>query len=269
MVRLQQQKQTIKKTVKRTKSKTKVKKETKNENANKKVHYYGNDGFEGITFSENNKTIKNIMCSGNIVCHKIITDRDKFKPAQVKQFLKEYMDKISNPGMREYVRFRDFSLQFRVEETDKLNYPYFYLHDGPTKEMYYDLINPALSDCVVVFSLTAIMMYAWHLTFMIEKDFLPRLSTLTRTKITYDDVGEFLFGGKDYLKMYREVFRNLQKTIGIKNVYFIVTKMFYTDAEKIAYLLCEIFKVPFTKANIKLAEGDKKKYKVIKEIMNI
>ena len=234
------------------------------------VHYYDHheNSFQGLTFNEDGKSIKNIMCTGNIVCHKVATHRArKFTRAETAKHVKNYLCKISNPAMRDYIRFRQFMLEFRTESTDPLNYPYFYLDDGFSAEDYYDLMNPNIKNCRYVFNFDTLIYFAYHFSHMIKKDFVERLSALLHTKITYEDLGEMLFGGKDNLSKLKQVFKNLDHTVGLQNVYLLIKNEFWLDRDKLWYMICRIFDAKFVKDNLKVKTDQHGRYAIIKDVL--
>ena len=97
---------------------------------------------------------------------------------------------------------------------------------------------------------------------------IKTLSILTKTKISYQDIGEYYFGGIIRLNKIKEVFQNLNKTIGMQNVYVITANPSSLLKEIIPKLYSNLFNVKFKKENVKVAiKNQLTKYNIILDIM--
>ena len=104
--------------------KNKIKKQNKNKttkiikNKNKKnnniinkdkiFHFFDDHigWMKGITFDKDEKKIESIMCTNNIVCHKVPNPNgDAITNKKYKYLLKSYISRISNKNMRNYIRY--------------------------------------------------------------------------------------------------------------------------------------------------------------------
>ena len=97
---------------------------------------------------------------------------------------------------------------------------------------------------------------------------IKKLSILTKSKITINDIGEYYFGGIVRLNKIKEVFQNLNKTIGMQNVYIITANQSSLIKEIIPKLYSKLFNVKFKKENVKVAiKNQLTKYNIILDIM--
>ena len=95
------------------------------------------------------------------------------------------------------------------------------------------------------------------------------LSDLTDSTITYNDIGEMYFGGKERLAHFKVMFQNLARTIGMENVYIITANPSHLLMEIIPDLYSKIFNITFSAMNIKVAtHGQITKFTIIRNILD-
>jgi hypothetical protein len=264
---------TAKKDKKANKAKT-ANKNKKKHNENKVIHFFDdNNGydkngfFSGITFKKNK--IETIMCTGNIVCHKVPNPNNNLiSKKKYYELINKYVARITNPNMRNYIK-HEIQNMIEYNPTGKDKYWAWYdVECGLTKEQIYFLKNPDLKDIIVCFDMDATL----HQTSGIEKyrtsEFIKILSNLTKSKITYDDLGELYFGGKKRLDSIKEMFTNLNNTIGMQNVYVITANQTTSIPEILPDLYSKLFNVKFLRKNVRQSNKEMSKFDIIKEIMD-
>lgn len=248
----------------------KNKKIQKTPKTSKLFHFYDDKvwAFEGITFSNDGTHIDHMMCSGNIICHKI-KDRDdiQYTKKEVETLLQRYISKISKPGMRDFIKYRHLSLQSGYAESQ--NSPFFHPDAGMTNADIYPLCDPNLRNIIVGFDMDDTLHQLGYLFNIPNKQLIAAISALTHSTITYNDIGEMYFGGKERLARCKVMFQNLAKTIGIENVYIITANPSSLLLEIIPDLYSKIFNITFPKENVKVAtHGQLSKYAIIKDILS-
>jgi hypothetical protein len=233
----------------------------------RKFHFYDDQQFRftGVTFSDDGD-ITGMMCTGDIVCHKIKQQYEStFSPSEIDRKLNVYLSKISNPGMREFIRYRHMYLS----DSDKPNarFAYFSADVGMTDRDIYPLCDPNLRDVVIGFDMDGTLHQLGYFTNVPTKELVSMLSRLTKTRITYNDVGEMYFGGKERLAKFRVMFQNLAKTIGLRNVYIITANPSTKLKQILPDLYSTIFRINFPPGNVRVCTDTLTKYDIIKDIM--
>ena len=233
-----------------------------------KLHFYDYDesSFKGVTFTGNEEDVTKIMCTGNVICHKMPYHRkNKFTPAQLTKHMQRYVAAVSNPAMKEYIRFRHHQLTFQIAKNEEL-YPFFYLDDGITEKQLNDLSDPMLRNVKVVLSMEGMMSYGNYLYEMLLPGFVAKLSRVTKSNITDCDLGELIFGGKKKVAALRKMFHNLKNTIGLKNVYIITRNYYWYNPKHICQLFNCTFDIHFFETNLFVPEEKEKPYDFIKKL---
>lgn len=234
----------------------------------RKLHFYDDQQFrfDGVTFSDEGD-ITNMMCTGDIVCHKIKQYESPFSQSEIDRKLNMYLSKISNPGMRDFIRYRHMYLS----DSDRPNerFAYFNTDVGMTDSDIYPLCDPNLRDVVVAFDMDGTLHQLGYFTNSPTTELVSMLSRLTKTRITCDDIGEMYFGGKERLNKFRVMFQNLAKTIGLRNVYIITANPSTKLKQILPDLYSKIFRINFLPGNVRVCSDTLTKYDIIKQIMKI
>ena len=188
-----------------------------------------------------------------------------------KQLLNTYISRISNPNMRNFIRFRSEQTHGLYSEKPIKHYSYFDVEAGINDEHLHFLMDPNLSKNVIIgFDMDYTLHQMGYFTNILTKNFIDILSKLTKSKISYNDIGEYYFGGKERLKKMKDMFQNLNKTIGMYNVYVITANPSTLIKEIIPDLYSKLFNIKFKQENVKVTVPNKvTKYDIIKQIMNI
>lgn len=266
---------TAKKSNKRNKlnkAKNKTKKIEKISNKDKVFHFFDDDigWMRGITFSKDEKKIESIMCTNNIVCHKTKNQQDNMGKKKYYNLLNKYISKISNKNMANFIKIKyNDEIQYNINEKNNIYNSFFDPYSGLTDDQIHFLLNPNLKDIVIGFDMDSTLHQTAGFTNKPLKIFIKNISELTKSKITLNDIGEYYFGGKERLKKIKEVFQNLNNTIGMQNVYIITANQSSLLPEIIPYLYSKLFNIKFLKSNVKVSNNNKNisKYDIIKEIM--
>ena len=250
----------------------KTKKIEKISNKDKIFHFFDDYiGFmKGITFSKDEKKIESIMCTNNIVCHKTKNQQDNIGKKRYNELLNKYISKISNKNMANYIKIQyNHDIQYNIDKKKNIYNSYYDPYCGLTDDQIHFLLNPNLKDIVVGFDMDSTLHQTAGFTNKPLNIFIKNISILTKSKITLNDVGEYYFGGKERLQKIKEVFQNLNKTIGMQNVYVITANPGSLVPVIIPYLYSKLFNIKFLKSNVKVSSNDKNisKYDIIKEIM--
>jgi hypothetical protein len=233
-----------------------------------KLHFYDYEKthFRGITFSKNEKEISKIMCTEKIVCHKMPFQRTKkLTPEQQKKHLQRYLATISNPAMREYIKFRFHQLTFKIEKNEN-PWVIFSLDDGISDQQIKDLTNPELKNIKVALNMEGLMSYGYYLYEMMLPGFVKKLSDLTKSTIKDCDLGELIFGGKKKLANLREMFHNLKRTIGMKNIFIIANNYEWYQVKHICNLFSCMFDMNFCENNFRISTDKNKVYDIVTKL---
>ena len=254
------------------KTKNKTKKIEKISNKDKVFHFFDDDSgwMRGITFSKDEKKIETIMCTNNIVCHKTKNQEDNIGKKRYYNLLNKYISKISNKNMANFIKIKyNDQVEYNINEKNNIYNSFFDPYSGLTDDQIHFLLNPNLKDIVIGFDMDSTLHQTAGFTNKPLKIFMKNISELTKSKITLNDVGEYYFGGKERLQKIKEVFQNLNKTIGMQNVYIITANQGSFVPVIIPYLYSKLFNIKFLKSNVKVSNNDKNisKYDIIKEIM--
>ena len=266
------------KTKKYYKKKKETRKNKENNNTKKKennkdkiFHFYDDHigWMKGITFSKDEKKIESIMCTNNIVCHKvpnlnnyIITEK------KYKYLLNKYISRISNKNMRKYIEIdSDNSIVYNSNKKKNSYSINYNVECGLTDEQIHFLLNPNLKDIIIGFDMDGTLHQTLVFINKPLKIFMKNISILTKSKITINDIGEYYFGGKERLQKIKEVFQNLNKTIGMQNVYIITANPSSLIPTIIPYLYSKLFNIKFLKSNVKVVNDNNSKYDIIKDII--
>jgi len=260
---------------KTTKNLNKIKNKTKKieqiSNKDKFFHFFDDHSgwMKGITFSKDEKKIESIMCTNNIVCHKVPNpNNDIITEKKYKYLLNKYISRISNKNMRKYIEINsDNNIVYNINKK-KNSYSMFYdVECGLTDDQIHFLLNPNLKDIIIGFDMDATLHQTVGFTNKPLKIFMKNISILTRSKITINDIGEYYFGGKERLQKIKEVFQNLNKTIGMKNVYIITANQASLVPTILPYLYSKLFNIKFLKSNVKVTNNNNTKYAIINKII--
>jgi len=253
------------------KIKNKTKKIKKLSNKDKFFHFFDDHSgwMKGITFSKDEKKIESIMCTNNIVCHKVPNINNySITEKKYKYLLNKYISRISNKNMRKYIEIdSDNSIRYnsnKKKNSYSINYD---VECGLTDEQIHFLLNPNLKDIIIGFDMDGTLHQTLVFINKPLKIFMKNISILTKSKITINDIGEYYFGGKERLQKIKEVFQNLNKTIGMQNVYIITANSSSLIPTIIPYLYSKLFNIKFLKSNVKVVNDDNSKYDIIKEII--
>jgi hypothetical protein len=222
-----------------------------------KLHFYDDKlwNFYGMSFEP-----KQVMCTGRIVCKKV-RDLEEENPrkGKIMRLLSIYTKRMTNPAMREYVR------SYHATAYKNLS---FHPHSGISDKQIKELCDPLLEPCMVAFDMDRTL----HQTdFFVQThtigEFRERIARLTKSEISYEDIGEFYFGGAKRMALMRDMFQNLSKRIGMSNVY-VVTRNHAWDLNKLLKeLYSRIFGVNFLRRNIIVTKQDEYKYENIAKIL--
>lgn len=234
-------------------------------------HFYDDlrHNFEGITLSKDN-TIADMMCTGNIICHKVkgTYDQDVYTPKEVQSHLRRYMARMSNPVMRRYMAYihQYWSLRDRFKPDELL--PYFAVDVGLNDHDINEMSSPTLRNAIVGFDMDLTLHQFGYFTPMPLNKLTAMISDLMGTKITNDDIGELYFGGRERFAKCKAMFQNLAKTIGMKNVYVITSNPSHMLDEILPDMYSKLFHVRFVKGNVKATKQlGQSKYEIIRDIM--
>jgi hypothetical protein len=232
----------------------------------RKLHFYDDQEFRfnGVTFSDKGD-ITSMMCTGDIVCHKIKQYETTYSQSEIDRKLNMYLAKISNPGMRDFIRYRH--MYFSDSDKPKERYAYFNPDVGMTDRDIYPLCDPNLRDVVVAFDMDGTLHQLGYFTNSPAEELASMLSRLTKTRITHDDIGEMYFGGKERLSKFRAMFQNLAKTIGLRNVYVVTANPSTKLKQILPDLYSKIFRINFPPGNVRVSTDALSKYDIIKQIM--
>lgn len=257
----------------KTKKKNKENNNTKKKENNKdKIFHFYDDHIgwmKGITFSKDEKRIENIMCTNNIVCHKTKNQEDNIGKKRYNNLLNTYISKISNKNMCNFIKlkYNDY-IEYNIDKKKNIYNSFFDPYSGLTDDQIHFLLNPNLKDIVIGFDMDATLHQTAGFVNIPLKKFIKNISELTKSKITINDIGEYYFGGKERLKKIKEVFQNLNKTIGMQNVYVITANQSSLIKEILPKLYSKLFNVKFKKENVKVTITNKlTKYDIILDIM--
>ena len=233
------------------------KREKSSKKSELKLHFYDDKlwNFYGMSFEP-----KQVMCTGRIMCKKV-RDLEEENPrkGKIMRLLSIYTKRITNPAMREYVR------SYHASSYKNLS---FHPYSGMSEKQIKELCDPLLEPCMVAFDMDRTL----HQTdFFVQTPSIgalrERISRLTNSEITYEDIGEFYFGGAKRMALMREMFQNLSKRIGMSNVY-VVTRNHAWDLDKLLKeLYNRIFGVSFLRRNIMVTKRDEYKYENIAKIL--
>jgi len=253
-----------KKEKKRENNNTKKKREN---NKDKMFHFYDdNENFlTGIKFSNDGETIENIMCTNNIICHKLTPTYNNNVNEKVSiKFLKSYLKKIKSNPIKNFISYR----QEQLTSNNGENNVFFDPNCGLNNKDFHFLKDPNLKNIIVGFDMDSTLHQTEYFLNIPLHILIKKLSILTKSKITINDIGEYYFGGIVRLNKIKEVFQNLNKTIGMQNVYVITANPSSLLKEIIPKLYSKLFNVKFTKENVKVAiKNQLTKYNIILDIM--
>ena len=234
-------------------------------------HFYDDlrHNFEGVTLSKDS-TISEIMCTGNIMCHKVKGTHDKamYTPKEVLNHLRKYVARMSNPAMRRYIAYihQNWSASdnFKPEEL----VPYFITDVGITDKDIEQMSDPTLRNAIVGFDMDLTLHQFGYFTNLPLNRLAAMIGKLTDANISYDDVGELYFGGRERFEKCRTMFQNLAKTIGMKNVYVITSNSSPVVDENLPDMYSKLFHVRFVQGNVKVTKKlGQSKFEIIRDIM--
>ena len=209
------------------------------------------------------------MCTNNIVCHKTKNQEDNIiGKKRYNELLNKYISKFSNKNMANYIKikYNDY-IEYNINKKNNY-YSYYDPYCGLTDDQIHFLLNPNLKDIIIGFDMDSTLHQTAGFANKPLKIFIKNISELTKSKITINDIGEYYFGGKERLQKIKEVFQNLNKTIGMQNVYVITANQGSLVPVIIPYLYSKLFDVKFLKSNVKVSNDNIKKYDIIKKIIS-
>jgi hypothetical protein len=235
-------------------------------------HFYDDlrHNFEGVTLSKDNAII-DMMCTGNIMCHKVKGTHDQplYTPKEIATHLRLYMARMSKPAMRRYVAYvhQNYSSldNFKPEEL----VPYFITGVGLSDQDIQNMSDPTLRNAVVGFDMDLTLHQFGYFTNLSIDKYVDMIGQVTKAKISYDDIGELYFGGRERFKKCRAMFQNLAKTIGMKNVYVITSNGSPSVDTLLPDMYSKLFHVRFVKGNVKVTKKlGQSKFEIIRNIMD-
>ena len=253
-------------------NKTKNNKIKNNKIKNNKIFHFFEDHsgwMEGIKFSEDQKKIDSIMCTGNIVCHKTTTQQDNMSKKKYYNLLNRYTSKISNNNMVNFIKltYNDY-INYNVNKKNNVYNTFFDPDSGLTDEQMNFLMNPYLKDVIIGFDMDSTLHQTFYFINKPLNVFIKNVSTITKSNIKVQDIGEFYFGGKERLKKIKDIFQNLKNTIGINNVYIITANQSSLLREVISELYKKLFDIKLPKENIRVTIPKKlTKHDIILDIL--
>lgn len=158
---------------------------------------------------------------------------------------RKYSENITNKKLIPYMD------TFMIDDIYNNNITFDYRSAIQDKELLF-LSDPSIEKCIVCFDMDRTLhQSSWILSMNKTcKEYIEYLSTLLNTSIAYDDIGELLLGGKDRLIKMRKMFQNLNKTIGMKNVYIITLNDHKYLSVFLSELYSKLFNIRFSKTNI-------------------
>ena len=230
-------------------------------------HFYDDhEGYlTGIKFSNDGETIENIMCTDNIICHKLTPTYNNNVNEKISiKFLKSYLKKIKSNPIKNFISYR----QYQLTSNNGENNVFFDPNCGLNDKDFHFLKDPNLKNIIVGFDMDSTLHQTEYFLNVPLHILIKKLSILTKSKITINDIGEYYFGGIVRLNKIKEVFQNLNKTIGMQNVYIITANQSSLIKEIIPKLYSKLFNVKFKKENVKVAiKNQLTKYNIILDIM--
>ena len=249
----------------------KTKKIGKESNKDKIFHFFDDEigWMKGITFNKDEKKIESIMCTNNIVCHKTKNQVNNIGKKKYNNLLNTYISKISNKNMATFIKikYNDY-IEYNINNKNNIFNSFFDPNCGLTDDQIHFLLNPNLKDIIIGFDMDSTLHQTYGFTNKPLNVLIKNISELTKSKITLNDIGEYYFGGKERLQKIKEVFQNLNKTIGMKNVYVITANQSSLIPKFLPYFYSKLFNIKFLKSNVKVSNNNNiSKYDIIKEIM--
>jgi hypothetical protein len=217
-------------------------------------HFYDDQvsNFEGVSFSPDETRIEHMMCSDNIKCHKVNNRNNvTYTLKDVELLLDRYLSKISNSGLKKYIKY-DQMINYH-SNTSNIKVPYYHPDRGMTVDDIIPLCDPRLRNIIVGFDMDDTLHQVGGIFNIPTNQLIKELSDLTESNITYNDIGEMYFGGKERLSLFKAMFQNLARTIGMENVHIITANPTPLLLEIIPDLYSKIFNVAFSALNVKVA----------------
>lgn len=205
-----------------------------------------------------------MMCTENIKCNLVFDPHQSEKKTLDKQkkLLNKYINRISNYNMRNII-------QFRNKLYSNNEYYIFNPDSGLNDEQINFLSNPNLDKCMVGFDMDETLHQCGLFINTKTKELIKDFSRITRSKISYNDIGEYYFGGKIRLNKIKTMFQNLERTIGSNNIYIITANQSSLIPIILPELYGKLFGIKLHKKNIKQATSTVTKYDIIKKILGI
>lgn len=208
------------------------------------------------------------MCSNNIICIPVrYGDKyKKFTKNLIEKLTNEYVKTINNKIIKKFVIFnnRD-SLLWSLRHNKILIGD---INSGISDLQIKELQDTNIKNRIICFDLD----YTLHKTqfrfdYKSIDDFINNLNIHNcYDKVGYRDIGELLFGGHKRLDMIDSMFKNLNNTIGVNNIYIITRNTCKYIVDMIYKLYNKLFKIKFKKKNIIQVLGDVTKFDKILEI---
>jgi len=208
-----------------------------------KVHFYDDQTYNFENIPNNIIKYKNVKFI--VKKHKIRDYSENAYENKIREMYKKYSENITNKKLIPYMN------TFMIDDIYNNIITFDYRSAIQDKDILF-LNNISLEKCIVCFDMDRTLhQSSWILSMNKTcKEYIEYLSTLLNTTITYHDIGELLFGGKDRLIKMRKMFQNLSKTIGIKNVYILTLNDHKYLSVFLSELYSKLFDIPFSKTNI-------------------
>ncbi len=252
-------------------NKTKNNKTKNNKTKNNKIFHFFEDheGWMASIIFNKDENIESIMCTDNIVCHKTKTHQDNMPKKKYYNLLNRYTSKISNNNMVNFIKltYNDY-IDYNVNKKNNVYNTFFDPDSGLTDDQMNFLMNPYLKDVIIGFDMDSTLHQTFYFINKPLNVFIKNVSTITKSNIKVQDIGEFYFGGKERLKKIKDIFQNLNKTIGINNVYIITANQSSLVPQFIRELYKKLFDIKLPKENIRVTIPKKSnKHDIILDIL--
>lgn len=207
------------------------------------VHFYDDQDYNFENIPNNVIKYKNMQFI--VKKHKIRDYSENAYESKIREMYRKYSENITNKKLIPYMD------TFMIDDIYNNNITFDYRSAIQDKDILF-LSNSSIEKCIVCFDMDRTLhQSSWILSMNKScKEYIDYLSTLLNTSITYEDVGELLLGGKNRLIKLRKMFQNLNKTIGMKNVYIITLNDHKYLSMFLSELYNKLFDIRFLKANI-------------------
>lgn len=207
------------------------------------VHFYDDQNYNFDNIPNTIIKYKNIQFI--VKKHKVRDYSEHAYESKIKEMYTKYIHKITNKKLIPYID------TFMIDDIYNNTITFDYRSAIQDKDINF-LSNPLLEKCYVCFDMDRTLhQSSWILSMNKTcREYIQYLTTLLHTTITYEDVGELLFGGKERMMKIVKMFKNLNNTIGIKQVYIITLNDHKYLSDFLSDLYSHLFECRFPKANI-------------------